>query len=142
MVAKYFSGEMKTFDRIMNINPAIKAVVINQAWPGLPISDVPRHVPTVVVGRDQADMLDLDSTNPEFMKHAVIADSLETAMRFAGKVAGTDKVIAFDGSFGNITASPSMAEDLVRRAPAVSRRVDEELLPMWLKQRGMDPEEA
>ncbi len=142
MVAKYFSGEMKTFDRIMNINPAIKAVVINQAWPGLPISDVPRHVPTVVVGRDQADMLNLDSTNPEFMNHAVIADSLETAMEFAGKVAGTDKVIAFDGSFGNITASPSMAEDLVRRAPAVSRRVDEELLPMWLKQRGIDPEEA
>ena len=97
---------------------------------------------TVVVGRDQADMLNLDSTNPEFMKHAVIADSLETAMRFAGKVAGTDKVIAFDGSFGNITASPSMAEDLVRRAPAVSRRVDEQLLPMWLKQRRMDPEEA
>jgi len=71
----------------------------------------------------------------------VIADSLETAMEFAGKVAGTDKVIAFDGSFGNITASPSMAEDLIRRAPAVRRKVEEELLPMWLKQRGIDPEE-
>jgi hypothetical protein len=99
-------------------------------------------VPTVVVGRDQADMLKQDSTNPEFMNHAVIADTLETAMEFAGKAAATDKVIAFDGSFGNFTASPSMAEDLIRRAPAVSRKVDEELLPMWLKQRGIDPEEA
>ena len=86
-------------------------------------------------------MLKLDSTNPEFMNHAVIADSLETAMEFAGKSAGTDKVIAFDGSFGNITASPSMVEDLIQRAPEVSQRVDEELLPMWLKQRGIDPEE-
>ena len=142
LIQKYFSGEMKTFDRIMNINPAIKGVVINQAWPGLPISDVPRHVPTVVVGRDQADMLNLDSTNPEFMKHAVTAESLETAMEFARKVSGTDKVIVFDGSFGNITASPSMAEDLIARAPAVSRVVEEKLLPMWLKQRGIDPEAA
>ena len=140
MVEKYFSGEMKTFDKIMNINPAIRALVINQAWPGLPISDVPRHVPTIVVGRDQADMLEMDSANPEFMKHALIADSLETAMRFAVRVGGTDKVIAFDGSFGNITASPSMAEFLIGKAAAVSRKVDEELLPMWLRQRGIDPE--
>ncbi len=140
MVEKYFTGEMKSFDRIMNINPAIKAVVINQAWPGLPISDVPRHVPTVVVGRDQADMLERDSTNPEFMRHAVIADSLETALEFAGKAAGTDRVIVFDGSFGNITASPSMAEDLIARAPAVRDEVERTLLPMWLKQRGIDPE--
>lgn len=139
LVQKYFTGEMKAFDRIMNINPAIKAVVINQAWPGLPISDVPRHVPTVVVGRDQADMLHQDSTNPEFMKHAVTADSLETALEFAQRASGTDKILVFDGSFGNITASPSMAGYLIARAPAASRRVDEELLPLWLKQRGIDP---
>jgi hypothetical protein len=142
MVQKYLTGEMKAFDRIMNVNPAIRALVINQAWPGLPISDVPRHVPTVVVGRDQADMLLRDSANPEFMKHAVTADSLETALELAAKVSGTDKVIVFDGSFGNITASPAMAADLLARAPGVSRRVVEELLPKWLKQRGIDPEEG
>jgi hypothetical protein len=141
MVQSYFTGERKAFDRIMNVNPAIRALVINQAWPGLPISDVPRHVPTIVVGRDQAEMLRRDSANPDFMKHAVTADSLETALEFARRVSGTDKVIVFDGSFGNITASPSMAEDLLARAPAVSRRVEEELLPIWLKQRGIDPEE-
>lgn len=136
-IQKYFSGEIKTLDSIMNINPAIRAVVINQAWPGLPISDVPRHVPTIVVGRDQADLLNLDSTNPEFMNHAVISDTLETAMAFARKVAGTDKVIVFDGSFGHITASPAMAAFLMEKAPGVSRRVEEHYLPLWLRQRGM-----
>ena len=41
MVEKYFSGEIDKLDKIMNLNPVIKAVVVNQAWPGLPISDVP-----------------------------------------------------------------------------------------------------
>lgn len=136
-IQKYFSGEIKTLDSIMNINPAIKAVVINQAWPGLPISDIPRHVPTIVVGRDQADLLNLDSTNPEFMNHAVISDTLETAMEFAYRVAGTDKVIVFDGSFGHITVSPSMADFLMKKAPEISRQVEEHYLPLWLKQRGM-----
>ncbi len=138
MVEKYFKGELDKLDRIMNLNPAIKAVVVNQAWPGLPITDVPRHIPTVVVGRDQADMLNLDSTNPEFMKHAVIADTLETAMEFAFKVTGIDKVIAFDGSFGNITVSPVMAEFLLEKSPGVTKQVEAEYLPLWLKQRGID----
>lgn len=134
---KYFKGEIKALDTIMNINPAIKAVVINQAWPGLPITDVPKHVPTVVVGRDQADLLSLDATNPDFMNHAVIADTLHTAMEFAHKITGTDKVIAFDGSFGYFTVSQSMAEFLMEKAPEVKRQVETDYLPLWLKQRGL-----
>ena len=135
---RYFKGEIKKLDSIMNINPAIKAVVINQAWPGLPISDVPKHVPTIVVGRDQAEMLKKDATNPDFMNHAVISDTLETAMAFAYKIAGTDKVMAFDGSFGYFTVSRPMAEFLMEKAPEVSKRVEEHYLPLWLKQRGLD----
>ena len=33
-----------------------------------------------------------------------------------------------------------MGEFLVNKAPEVSRKVDEALLPMWLRQRGIDPE--
>jgi hypothetical protein len=135
---KYFKGEIKVLDSIMNINPAIKAVVINQAWPGLPISDVPKHVATVVVGRDQADLLNLDSTNPDFMNHAVISDTLETAMEFAYKIAGTDKVIVFDGSFGYFTVSRSMADFLMEKAMDVGKQVEEHYLPLWLKQRGLE----
>lgn len=137
IIKQYFDGEIDKLDRLMNVNPAIKAVVVNQAWPGLPISDIPKHIPTIVVGRDQADMLLLDSTNPTFMDHAVISDTLETAMEFAYKITGTDKVIAFDGSFGNITASASMASLLLEKSPGVNKQVDEHYLPLWLKQRGI-----
>jgi hypothetical protein len=49
-------------------------------------------------------------------------------------------VIIFDGSFGNINCSPSMGEFLLEKAPEVNRRIEKELLPMWLRQRGIDPE--
>ena len=130
-------GESNT---IMTPHPSIKAAVINQAWPGIIVTDLPRFVPTIVVGRDQAEMYSQDSTNPRFMEYAVTGETLEAAMDFARRIAGTDKVLVFDGSFGNITLTPSLAEDLIAKAPEVSRRVDEELLPMWLKQRGIDPE--
>ncbi|MFO7963760.1 MAG: hypothetical protein R6U50_07560 [Desulfobacterales bacterium] len=133
---KYFSGEIKALDAIMNINPAIKAVVVNQAWPGLPISDIPKHVPTIVVGRDQADLLCRDSTNPHFMDHAVIADTLLTAMDFARKITGTDKAIVFDGSFGHFTVSRSLAELLAEKAALVAEKVERHYLPLWLTQRG------
>jgi len=50
-------------------------------------------------------------------------------------------VIVFDGSFGRITLSSSLAEQLISRAPEVDRRVEEQLMPKWLRQRGIDPEE-
>jgi hypothetical protein len=56
-------------------------------------------------------------------------------------VGKTDKAILFDGSYGAINLTPPLGEHLLERAPEVSRRVDEELLPMWLRQRGIDPEE-
>jgi len=82
--------------------------------------------------------LNRDSTNPEFMNHALISDTLETAMAFAHKISATKKVIVFDGSFGHITVSPAMAAFLKQKAPAVSRQVEDHYLPKWLKQRGLD----
>jgi hypothetical protein len=35
-----------------------------------------------------------------------------------------------------------MGEFLMATAPAVARRVEEELLPKWLNQRGIDPKTA
>jgi hypothetical protein len=67
--------------------------------------------------------------------------TLAEAVERACEAAGTDKVIAFDDSFGYITCSPSMAELLRKLAPAVSRKVDTEYLPKWLRQRGIDPEQ-
>jgi len=51
-------------------------------------------------------------------------------------------IMVLDGEkVGSINLSPSMGEFLVNRAPEVSQKVDEVLLPMWLRQRGIDPED-
>jgi hypothetical protein len=121
------------------INPAIKALVLNHAWLGVPQLELPTHIPTIVVGQDFAELLGTDPMNHDFMKYTVTAENLETAMNFAYRIANTDKVYVFDGCFGAMTCSPSLAEFLMKKAPEVSRRVDQELMPKWLRQRGFDP---
>ena len=51
------------------------------------------HIPTVVVGQEQADLFDMEPMNIEYMSHAVVAKTTESAMDFAYKTTGTDKVI-------------------------------------------------
>jgi hypothetical protein len=128
--------------KIRPVNPSIKALVINYIYTGTMYTELPMNIPTVVVGRDLADMLITDSANPEFMNYAMTAESLEAAVMFARRIAKTDNIIVFDGSFGSINLSPSMAEFLVKKGPEVSRNVDEELLPKWLRQRGIDPQRS
>lgn len=122
---------------IAPVNPAIRMCVHNYAWGGYPSVFFSEHIPTVVVGREQAEVMNRDSQNVEYMAHSVTADSTEAAMRFACNAAKTDKVIIFDGAVGGINVSRSLAELLVARAPAISRKVDQILLPKWLRQRGI-----
>jgi len=120
------------------LNPAIKALVVNQAWRGIPFAGICMMIPTIMVGRDLVDMFARDATNWPVKDVVVTAETLEGAMMFAQQIAKTDKVVVFDGSFGHINLSPSLGELLIQKAPEVNRRV-EELVPMWLKQRGIDP---
>jgi hypothetical protein len=122
-----------------SVNPALKALVINHMWLGVPQLELATHIPTFAVGQEMATLLRDDPMNHDFMRHCVTAESLETAMKFARAIARTDNVMVFDGSFGKMTVSPSLAELLAARAPDVSRRVDQELMPKWLRQRGIDP---
>lgn len=127
--------------KIKAVNPSIKALVINHIGTGFWSTELPINIPTVVVGRDLADLWITSPSNLDFMNYAVTAESLEAAMSFARRITGTHKVILFDGSFGSINLSPPMAEFMLTKAPEVSRRVDEEFLPKWLRQRGIDPKE-
>ncbi len=127
---------------IMDMNRAIKAVVINQSWPGIVISDVPKLAPTILVGRQNAELWDKDPANPHFMDYAVTSETLPAAVDFAKRVGGTEKVLAFDGSFGYLTLSEPLAEEMLAKAPAISTKVDEHYLPMWLAQRGIDMAEV
>ena len=126
-------------DGIASMNPAIRMVVHNYAWGGYPSAFFSEHIPTIVVGQEQAELFDRDPQNLQYMQHAVTAGSLDDALHFAYMAAKTDKVIIFDGAMGGINVSKSLAELLLNKAPEVSARVDHELMPRWLKQRGIKP---
>jgi hypothetical protein len=120
------------------LNKNIKAFVVNQTLVGLSAAMLPMLAPVIMASEEMAEVMRRDSCNPTFMDHAVTAPNLEDAIRMARDIGGTDKIIFFDGSYGNINLSPSMAKDLIRKAEGCSA-VMEEKLPMWLKQRGIDP---
>ncbi len=126
-------------DKVAPVNPAIKMCVHNYAWGGYPSAFFSEHIPTIVVTPEQAGVMNRDSQNVEYMSCATIAGDLDGAMHFAVKSAGTDKVIIFDGAVGGINVSEPLAALLRAKAPAVSKKVDEVLLPKWLRQRGVDP---
>lgn len=127
--------------RVATVNPAIKALVINHMWIGVPQMELPGHIPTIVVGREMEDIIDRDPMNTEFMGRAVTAQSIEAAVLFAKKIASTEQILVFDGSFGSMHLSESMAEFLIKVAPEVNREVEEELVPKWLHQRGIELQE-
>jgi hypothetical protein len=120
------------------VNPAIKMVVHNYAWTGYPATFFAEHTPTVMVGRQQAEHFNRDPMNLNYMKHAVLAENLDTAMAFAHNTTKTDKAIIFDGATGGINVSYSLADHLRKVAPKVSKRVDTDLMPKWLDQRNVE----
>jgi hypothetical protein len=120
------------------LNPAVRMCVHSYAWTGYPSAFFSEHIPTVVVGQAQADLFNRDPQNLNYMQHAVVSEGAEAAMDFARKASGTDNVLIFDGAPGGINLSKSLADFLLEKAPAVNRRVEEELMPKWLRQRGVE----
>ncbi|MCZ7643322.1 MAG: hypothetical protein M5U33_12425 [Pseudorhodoplanes sp.] len=131
-----------TQPKLKAVNPAIRAMVMNHFWIGVPQLELATACPMVLVGEEMFKLVKEDCMNIEMSKHVVTAESLPAAVHFAKKVAQTDKVIVFDGAYGAITCSEALADHLIKRAPEVSRRVEEEMMPKWLRQRGLDPSEA
>jgi hypothetical protein len=122
------------------VNPAIKMVVHNYAWTGYPATFFAEHTPTVMVGREQAELFNRDPMNLNYMKHALLAENLPAALGFAYRTTGTDKVIVFDGATGGMNLSRPLADQLRKAAPRVSDRVDKVLMPKWLSQRNVNLE--
>jgi len=118
------------------LNPAIKTLIINYVSKGFPNTFFAQQLPTMVVGA-QADLLRGCQQNTRFMDYAVQVEDLPKAVGFAKRVARTDKILVFDGAVGGFNVSEPLAEEIQRAAPEVSREVDRVLMPMWLKQRGI-----
>jgi hypothetical protein len=124
-------------NKVPPVNPAIKAAIHNYAWTGYPSVFFTEQIPTLVVGEKQAELMRNDPQNIYYMEHAATVESLDAAIKIACKMAGTDKVLIFDGATGGLNVSESVAKLLLERAPVISERVDKELLPKWLRQRGI-----
>jgi hypothetical protein len=115
------------------LNPAVKALVVNHTWREA-FAGLAMVYPAFIAGHEVARGLPHRVVN-----HATIAQDLGEALNLACRHSGTDKVIVFDGSYGSINLSPALGEFLIDKAQGVARKVDQELLPKWLKQRGIDP---
>jgi hypothetical protein len=122
------------------VNPAIKMVVHNYAWTGYPATFFAEHTPTIVVGREQAELFNRDPMNLNYMKHALLAENLGTAMDFAYHTTKTDKVIIFDGAIGGLNVSRPLADHLRKIVFLANERVDKNLMPKWLAQRNINLE--
>jgi len=121
-------------------NPHIKAIVMNYSWIGYPSVFWAKHFPIIVVGDWHKQLFDKDPQNIEFMKYVrAVTPDLDSAMKLAHEISRTEKVIVFDGAAEGINVSKPLAELLLEEAPGVSTVVDRELMPKWLKQRGMKP---
>ncbi|BEV01169.1 hypothetical protein [Novosphingobium olei] len=120
-------------------NKNLRGIVVNQAWvgAGIPYVTMPFTTPMYIVGEEQAQMWREDPTNPLLMDRAKVVESLEQGIAMACEKGQTDKLIVFDGSYGHLTCSESLAALLRERAPAVDAAVGETLLPKWLAQRGL-----
>lgn len=106
----------------------VKAVVINYAWKLYSAANL-----TIAAdGRVAKDVLRIHAD-----RNVLVAANLPEAVQMAAEHTGTDKGIVFDGCYGAINMTRAMAEFLIAKAPEVSRRVEEELLPKWLRQRNL-----
>jgi hypothetical protein len=140
--AYYGKDGKPLIEGIPPVNPAIKMCIHNYAWTGYPSVFFAEQVPTLVVGQEQAQLMRDDPQNIYYMDHALVAPSLKEATRFARRATGTDNILVFDGAAGGVNVSPSLAELLKEKVPLASKRVDEELLPRWLRQRGLEVAET
>jgi hypothetical protein len=121
------------------ISMSIRGIVLNHTLTGLPMLNLSSIFPTVVARPEMAEALRRDYANPDFIDYCEEAGDLFEAVEMAKDRAETDRLICYDGCYGAINLSESMAEHLLAKAPEVSKRVDEVVLPKWLKQRGIDP---
>ena len=136
--AFYSDNGKPLLDEIPPINPAIRTCVHNYAWVGYPSVFFAEHIPTIIVGQEQADHFNMDSMNADYVKYTEVMSDLPSAIAKAVKDSGTDNIIVFDGAMGGVNVSIPLAKELMALAPVVSKQVDEELLPKWLGQRGVD----
>ncbi len=129
-------GKLMKERNLLPLNPAIRALIINYCSKGFPCISFAQQLPTLVVDR-QADFLRNCEQNYGFMDHALQVEGLRKAVDMARRFTRVENILVFDGAVAGFNVSESLAEEMRRLAPEVSQEVDQFLMPMWLKQRGI-----
>ena len=119
------------------LNPAVKCIVNNYCFIGYPSAFFAQHIPTIVVGRDLADLIHSCPQNSQFMRYSLVADRLDTAIEFALKSAGTGNILAFDGATGGFNMTEALADFLREKSTKIEEKVETGLLPKWCRQRNL-----
>jgi len=119
------------------LNPAVKCIVNNYCFIGYPSAFFAQHIPTIVVGRDLADLIHACPQNSQFMRYSLVADRLDTAIKFALKSAETPNILAFDGATGGFNMTETLADFLREKSTKIEEKVETDLLPKWCRQRNL-----
>lgn len=123
--------------RVPPVSKALRAMINNYACKGYPADFFAARVPSVIVGEKLKAVYDYDVESPTYSKNSLMANDLVHAVEIVKRMTGCDYLVAFDGAVGGLNVSESLREFLLERAPIVRRKVDEEYMPKWLRQRGM-----
>lgn len=115
----------------------LRCVIMNQGWYGLSIG-FPNRYPSITVGNEIRALLNQDTFNYGFNEKPLVqkADTLPEAVEMAKKIVGNDKFVVYDGSYGYINCTRSVAEELIANAPAIKELVDKKY-PIYMEQRGL-----
>jgi hypothetical protein len=132
--------EERLYPEVPLLNPSIKMVINNYSFKGYPSNFFAEHLPTVVIGDKMAELYRNCPQNSEYMNYALTSDNLKAAVQFAYHATGTRNIIIFDGAREGINASNSLIDFLLDRVPQVEEEVERNLLPKWLRQRGLQPD--
>lgn len=136
-----YPGKKPLYDKLPTPNPAIRSLIINYSSNGYPGTFFAQQLPTLVIG-NQGDVFRNCPQNKLFMDYALQVEDLPKAVDFASKATQTKNILVFDGSIGGFNVSTELAELMKYIAPDVDCEVNEKLMPIWLKQRGITMEQA
>lgn len=124
-------------DEIPPISSSIRAMVNNYSFKGFPITFFIKKIPSVIVGEELKELFKYDEQAPTCVESSFTAIDLPNAMDLVKKMTRCENILIFDGAVGGMNVSESLRMLFLEKAPDVSKKVDNELLPLWLKQRGI-----
>ena len=132
------SGKFGREGLTMGNTEALKAIVINYMAGGVPVVPFLGDMQSVHIATEiEARLLENDPSMSYVRDHAIVHDGLSHAVAAAQDKTGCENLFAFDSTPGVFRVNEPMANILLDAAPKAIQRVEQELMPKWLRQRNL-----